>query len=72
MTTTKDCSNERMRFLLYETNEIPPQTLWSSTDEPEAKRQFNPISSTPYLVERLRLSSDGQLIFRILGSVTCD
>ena len=58
MSTAKDCSNERMRYLLYETNEIQTQKNWHSTDEevlePVAKKEFNPMMTTPHLVESLK------------------
>ena len=58
MSVARDSSNERMRFLLYETNEIYVQKLWSSSDdeviEPLAKKEFQPLSVTPHLVESLR------------------
>ena len=58
MSVARDSSNERMRFLLYETNEIYVQKLWSSSDEevtePQAKKEFQPLSLTPHLVESLR------------------
>ena len=46
MSGVKDGSSERMRFLLYETNEIPTQKLWNDEEEelePLAKKK----SSTP-------------------------
>ena len=58
MSVARDSSNERMRFLFYETNEIYVLKLWSSSDEeviePLAKKQFRPLSVTPHLVESLR------------------
>ena len=58
MPVARDSSNERMRFLLYETNEIYVQKLWSSSDqeviEPLAKKEFKPLSVTPRLVESSR------------------
>ena len=58
MSVARDSSNERMRFLLYETHEIYVQKLWSSSDEeviePLAKKEFQPLSVTPHLVESLR------------------
>ena len=46
-----------MRFLLHETNETYIQKLWSSSDtkvlEPPAKKEFQPLSVTPHLVESL-------------------
>ena len=44
MSVARDSSNERMRFLLYETNEIYVQKFWSSSDEEViellAKKEF--------------------------------
>ena len=58
MSVARDSSNERMRFLLYETNEFYVQKFWSSYDEEVieslAKKEFQPLSVIPHLVESLR------------------
>ena len=58
MPVARDSSNERMRFLLYETNEIYVQKLWISSDEevtePLATKEFQPLSVTPHLLESLQ------------------
>ena len=58
MSSRKDCSIERMRYLIYETNEIRTQKMWHSTDEevlePVARKEFNPLMTTPHLVESLK------------------
>ena len=59
MSVARDSSNERMRFLLHESNEIYMEKLWCSSDEeviePLAKKEFRPLSVTPHLVESLRI-----------------
>ena len=58
MSLARDSSNERMRFLLYETNESCMRKHLSSSDEeviePLAKKEFQPLSVTLHLVKSLR------------------
>ena len=58
MSVARDSSDDRMSFLLYDTNKIYVQKLWSSSDEevkePLAKKDFQPLSVTPHVVENFR------------------
>ena len=56
-----------MRYLIYETNEIQTQKLWHSTDEevlePVAIKEFNPLMTTPHLVESVEKFLDWAIVF---------
>ena len=58
--TTKEFFTERMRYLLYETNEVFTQKTWDSSDqddsvtEPIPKKEYNPLRNTTHLVESLK------------------
>ena len=49
---------ERLRYLIQKTNEIQTQKMWHSTDEevlePMAENGFNPLVTTPHLVESVK------------------
>ena len=56
-----------MRYLLYETNEIYVQKLWSSSDEevvePLTKTEFQPLPVTPHLLGKLRKFLKWAIVF---------
>ena len=57
---SKEFSTERMRYLLYETNEVFTQKTWDFFDqddsaiEPIPKKEYNPLKNTTHLVESLK------------------
>ena len=58
MSSGNDYPIERMRYLIYETNEIRTQKMRHSTEEevlePVAKKEFNALMTPPHLVESLK------------------
>ena len=56
----KELSTERMRYLLYETNEVLTQKTRDSSDqddsaiEPIPKKEYNPLRNTTHLVSSLK------------------
>ena len=57
---SKEISTERIRYLLYETNEVFTQKTWDSFDqddsavEPIPKKEYNPLKKTTHLLESLK------------------
>ena len=57
MSTTKDFTNERMRFIIFESNETLSQEVCNEdheVSEPAAKKVFHPLSQAPHLVQSLK------------------
>ena len=78
--TTKELSTERMRYLLYETNEVFTQKTWDSSDqddsvtEPIPKKEYNPLRNTTHLVESQKIPRMGYRLLQlgILRGSACE